>query len=168
MASYNKVILMGHLTRDPQVGTLPNSDTPVCDFSLAVNRQWKDAGGTIREEVLFMDCVAFGKLGQTIGQHLAKGRPIHVEGRLKLDQWEQDDGQGRSKVRVVVEQFRFVDRRPGGGAEQQPPNRPRRTRPVASRRCSTGSPSRNFTEYPIAAQGRVRRGWWRCLRIDLH
>lgn len=133
MASYNKVILMGHLTRDPELRTLPNSQTPVCDFALAVNRQWKDAGGQAREEVLFVDCSAFGKPAQAIGENLTKGRPIHVEGRLKLDRWEQQDGQRRSKIRVVVEQFRFVDRKPAntekpgnGGSEgdgAKPPKR---------------------------------------------
>jgi len=115
MASFNKVILMGNLTRDPELRTLPNSDTHVCDFSLAVNRSWKDADGEIREEVLFIDCTAFGKTGQAIGENLAKGRPIHVEGRLKLERWEQEDGQRRSKHRVIVEQFRFVDRKPTDG-----------------------------------------------------
>jgi single-strand DNA-binding protein len=112
MASYNRVILMGNLTRDPELRTLPNSQTQVCDFALAVNRRWKDADGGDREEVLFIDCAAFGKTGQTIGESLTKGRPIHIEGRLKFEQWEQEDGQRRSKIRVVVEQFRFVDRKP--------------------------------------------------------
>jgi single-strand DNA-binding protein len=108
MASYNKVILMGHLTRDPQNGQLP-AGTTVCKFGLAVNRQWKDAQGGSKEEVLFVDCTAFGKVGQAIGTHLTKGRAIHVEGHLKLDQWEAQDGTKRSKIRVMVEQFRFVD-----------------------------------------------------------
>jgi len=112
MASYNRVILMGNLTRDPQLKTLPNSDTQACDFALAVNRRWKDTDGADKEEVMFIDCVAFGKPAQTIGENLAKGRPIHVEGRLRLEQWDQDDGQHRTKHRVVVEQFSFVDRKP--------------------------------------------------------
>ena len=113
MASYNRVILMGHLTRDPQIlKMLPNSDTQVCDFALAVNRRWKDPSGADREEVLFIDCVAFGNTGKNIGENLTKGRPIHIEGRLRLEQWDQEDGQHRSKHRVVVEQFRFVDRKP--------------------------------------------------------
>jgi single-strand DNA-binding protein len=114
MASYNRVILMGNLTRDPELKTLP-SQTVVCDFALAVNRRWKDGAGEAREEVLFIDCAAFGKTGQTIAESLTKGRPIHVEGHLRLEQWEQEDGQRRSKIRVVVEQFRFVDRKPGSG-----------------------------------------------------
>ena len=112
MASYNKVILMGNLTRDPEIGQLP-SGTSVCEFSLAVNRRWKDSQGETREEALFIDCTCFGKSGQAIATHLKKGRPIHIEGHLKLDMWEAQDGTKRSKVRVIVEQFRFVD----GGRE---------------------------------------------------
>ena len=112
MASFNRVILMGNLTRDPELRNLPNSDTQVCDFALAVNRKWRDANGNEQEDVLFIDCTAFGRTGQTIGENLTKGRPIHIEGRLKFEQWEQEDGQRRSKIRVVVEQFRFVDRKP--------------------------------------------------------
>ena len=114
MASYNRVILMGNLTRDPELKTLP-SQTVVCDFALAVNRKWRDANGNEQEEVLFIDCAAFGRTAQTIGESLTKGRPIHIEGRLKFEQWEQEDGQRRSKIRVVVEQFRFVDAKPGNG-----------------------------------------------------
>ena len=132
MASFNKVILMGNLTRDPELRTVPNSQTQVCDFSLAVNRRWKDSGGTDREEVLFIDCAAFGKTGQTIGENLTKGRPIHIEGRLRLEQWEQEDGQRRSKIRVVVEQFRFVDRKPG--SEPQSAKAPSRTRRAGGKR----------------------------------
>jgi single-strand DNA-binding protein len=131
MASYNKVILMGNLTRDPELKTLP-SQTVVCDFALAVNRRWKDTDGADREEVLFIDCAAFGKTGQTIGESLTKGRPIHIEGRLKFEQWEQDDGQRRSKIRVVVEQFRFVDRKPG--SESQSAKAPSRTRKASGKR----------------------------------
>ncbi len=109
MASYNKVILMGNLVRDPELGQLPNSQTSVCEFTLAVNRRWKDSRDETREETLFIDCTAFGKQAQAIGTHLAKGRPIHLEGHLKLDTWEAQDGSKRSKVRVIVEQFRFLD-----------------------------------------------------------
>ena len=131
MASYNRVILMGNLTRDPELKTLP-SQTVVCDFALAVNRRWKDTDGADRDEVLFIDCAAFGKTGQTIGENLTKGRPIHIEGRLKFEQWEQEDGQRRSKIRVVVEQFRFVDRKPG--SEPQSAKAPSRTRRAGGKR----------------------------------
>lgn len=120
MTGYNKVILMGNLTRDPETKTLPNSETTVCNFALAVNRTWKDTDGNEREEVLFIDCAAFGRIGETIGQYLAKGRPIHIEGRLKLERWEKD-GETRSKVRVIVEQFRFVDSRRDEQADNAKP-----------------------------------------------
>lgn len=108
MASYNKVILMGNLTRDPQASFLP-SGTAVTEFSLAVNRRWKDAQGNPREEVLFIDCSAFGKPAETLAKYLKKGKPVHVEGHLKLDAWEAQDGSKRSKIRVIVAAFRFVD-----------------------------------------------------------
>jgi single-strand DNA-binding protein len=138
MTGYNKVILMGHLTKDPETKTLPNSETTVCNFALAVNRTWKDADGNEREEVLFIDCAAFGEIGATIGQYLAKGRPIHIEGRLKLARWEQD-GQSRSKVRVIVEQFRFVDSRRDEQAESA--KSPKRKTPNAPR--TRNKPARN-------------------------
>lgn len=108
MAGYNKVILIGNLTRDPVLGALPDSGTSVCDFSLAMNRRWRDGKGNEREEVLFMDCTAFGKQAEAIARTLRKGRALHVEGRLKLDRWEAD-GQRRSRVRVVVERFHYAD-----------------------------------------------------------
>ena len=139
MASYNKVILMGHLTRDPELKTLP-SQTVVCDFALAVNRRWKDANGGDREEVLFIDCAAFGKTGETIAGNLTKGRPVHVEGRLRLEQWEQEDGQRRSKIRVVVEQFRFVDRKPGSGQPAERNGRGKRRTSAKSSRPAEAEP----------------------------
>ncbi len=141
MASYNRVILMGNLTRDPELRTLPNSETQVCDFALAVNRQWKDAEGGDREEVLFVDCAAFGKIGQIIGESLTKGRPIHVEGRLKLERWEQEDGQRRSKIRVVVEQFRFVDRKPSNDQPAQRNGRGKRRTGGKSSREAQSAPA---------------------------
>jgi single-strand DNA-binding protein len=125
-SSYNRVILMGRLTRDPQAGTLP-SGTAVCELGLAANRRWRDRDGVVREEVLFIDCTAYGKVAETLAAHLTKGRPVHVEGHLKLDRWEQA-GQTRTKVRVIVEQFRFVDPPPGkrtdGGRDRAPEARP--------------------------------------------
>jgi single-strand DNA-binding protein len=124
--SYNRVILMGRLTRDPQAGTLP-SGTAVCELGLAANRRWRDRDGVVREDVLFIDCTAYGKVAETLAAHLTKGRPVHVEGHLKLDRWEQA-GQTRTKVRVIVEQFRFVDPPPGSradsGRERAPDGRP--------------------------------------------
>jgi single-strand DNA-binding protein len=149
MASYNRVILMGNLTRDPELKTLPDSETQVCDFALAVNRRWKNAGGVEGEEVLFIDCAAFGKNGQTIAETLTKGRPLHVEGRLRFEQWTQEDGQRRSKHRVIVEQFRFVDRKPGTG---KPEKRDTRNK----RRASSKRPAAQPVEAePVGAETEV-------------
>jgi single-strand DNA-binding protein len=107
---FNKVILMGNLTRDPEVRTTPGGQS-VANFSLAVNRTWKGADGNQQEAVSYIDCVAWGRTGEVIAQYVQKGRPILVSGRLDQRSWEQD-GNKRSKVEVVVEDFNFV----GGGA----------------------------------------------------
>ena len=114
MASYNKVILMGNLTRDPQLRYLP-SNMAVCDIGLAVNRRWRDKDGNQKEEVCFVDVTAWGKQAEIINQYMTKGRPLLVEGHLRLDTWTGQDGQKRSKHTVVVETFQFV-----GGRGDQP------------------------------------------------
>lgn len=114
MASFNKVILMGNLTRDPQTSYLP-SQTPVVEFGLAVNRKWRSQDGQQREEVCFIDCRAYGKQAEVIQQYCGKGRPLLVEGRLTLDTWEGKDGQKRSKHRVTVENFQLLGGSPGQG-----------------------------------------------------
>ena len=115
MASFNKVILMGNLTRDPQLKYLP-SQTAVVEFGLACNRKFKTQAGEDKEEVTFVDCTAFGKTGELINQYFTKGKPIFIEGRLKFDQWEDKQGGGkRSKLTVVIENFQFVGSREGGG-----------------------------------------------------
>jgi len=120
MASYNRVILMGNLTRDPELRYLP-SNTPVVNLGLAVNRRYKNQQGEQQEEVTFVDCEAFARPAEVINQYLGKGQPIHIEGRLRLDQWQSQDGQNRSKLKVVIENFQFVDRRgDGGGGGGQP------------------------------------------------
>lgn len=113
MANFNKVFLMGNLTRDPQVSYLP-SQTAVCELGLAVNRRWTGQDGQQKEEVSFVDVVAYGKQAETLGKYLRKGRPVFIEGRLKLDQWEAQDGTKRSKMRVVLEGFQFIDSRGAG------------------------------------------------------
>ncbi len=105
--SYNKVILVGNLTRDPQMSYLP-SQTAVVEFGLAVNRRWRGPDGQQREDTCFIDCRAYGKQAETMNQYLAKGRTVLVEGRLHLDTWEGKDGTKRSKHRVVVERFQFL------------------------------------------------------------
>lgn len=107
MASFNKVLLMGNLTRDPQLSYLP-SQTAVVDFGLAVNRRWTGKDGQDRNEVCFVDCRAFGRLAENINKYLSKGRPLFVEGRLTFDTWTAQDGTKRSRHRVTVESFQFL------------------------------------------------------------
>ena len=108
MPSFNRVTLMGNLTRDPQLKHLP-SNTTVADFGLAMNRHYKTTSGEDREEVCFIDCSAFGRHAEVIGQFCRKGKPLFIEGRLKYDQWDdKTSGAKRSKVSVVVENFQFV------------------------------------------------------------
>lgn len=109
MANYNRVILLGHLTRDPEVRHT-QSGTAVAKLGIAVNRKTKDGGS-----VCFVDLVAFGKTAELIGEHLHKGDPMFVEGRLEYSSWEAPDGSKRSRLEVVVETFQFLnsgDKRP--------------------------------------------------------
>ncbi len=108
MASLNRVYLMGNLTRDPQLRQTPNN-TSVCNVGVAVNRQYTDGGGNRQEETTFVDMEAWGRTAEVMSQYLQKGRPVFIEGRLKLDQWQDRDGNNRSKLRVVVENMQFVD-----------------------------------------------------------
>ncbi len=114
MPNLNKVMLMGNLTRDIELRHTA-SNMAIAKFGLAVNRKWKTPEGEQREEVTFVDCDAFGRTAEVMSQYLAKGRPVFIEGRLKLDQWEDKEGQKRSKLAVVVESFQFIDTKPGGG-----------------------------------------------------
>lgn len=113
MANFNKVMLMGNLTRDPELRHLP-SNTAVVSLGLAVNRQWRNQQGEQQEETTFVDCESFGRQAEVINQYLRKGRPIFIEGRLKLDQWQDRDGGNRSKLKVIIENFQFVDSRGSG------------------------------------------------------
>lgn len=116
MPSLNKVMLMGNLTRDPELRVLPKG-TPICQFSLAINREFKMESGEKREEVIYVDIEAWGKTGETIAKYCTKGKPLYVEGRLKLDQWEdKNTKEKRSRMKVVMESFQFLgDSRGGSG-----------------------------------------------------
>ena len=117
MPNYNKVILMGNLTRDPEV-RYTSSGTAIAKLGIAVNRYWSNKDGQKQEETTFVDVDAFGRQAETIGQYLKKGRPIMVEGRLKLDQWDdKQTGQKRSKLGVVLDRFEFIDSRGEGGGD---------------------------------------------------
>ena len=106
---FNKVILIGNLTRDPEMRYTPQG-TSVCNFGLAVNRKYKQADDA-KEEVMFINIVVFGKQADTCGQYLNKGSSALIEGRLKENRWETEDGQKRSKHEIVAQSVRFLSRR---------------------------------------------------------
>jgi len=122
MANLNKVMLIGNLTRDPELRVTPKG-TAICQFSLAVNRKFKDESGGEREEVTYVDIEAWSKQGETIAKYCTKGRPLFVEGRLRLDQWEdKTTKEKRSRMKVVLENFQFLgsgrgDAAASGGGE---------------------------------------------------
>ncbi|MGY8753336.1 MAG: single-stranded DNA-binding protein [Phycisphaerales bacterium] len=129
MATYNKVLIMGNLTRDPELKQTP-SNQPVAQIGLAMNRKFKDREGNMREEVTYVDCEAWGRTAEVMAQYLSKGKPVFVEGRLKLDQWQDKDGNNRSKLKVVIESFQFIDSK--GGQSSAPPanNQAQQTDPL--------------------------------------
>jgi single-strand DNA-binding protein len=115
MPNYNKVILMGNLTRDPEV-KYTSGGTAIAKLGMAINRTLTNKEGQKQEETTFVDVDAFGRQAEVIGQYLKKGRPVMIEGRLKLDQWDdKQTGQKRSKLGVTLEGFQFLDSRGEGG-----------------------------------------------------
>ncbi len=124
MANYNRVILMGNLTRDPQLRYTPSGQA-VADFGLAINRRRRSSEGERRDQATFVEVTAWGRQAEVINEHFTKGRPIFLEGRLHLDEWTSQDGQRRSKLKVVLENFQFITPRAG------PSNQPPRPRPDA-------------------------------------
>jgi single-strand DNA-binding protein len=133
MSSFNKILLMGHLTRDPQLSYTPNQ-TAVVDFGIATNRKFKKQDGSTGKEVCFVNCTSFGKSAETLNKYVSKGSPLFIEGRLKFDSWTAQDGTKRNKLNVIVEAFQFLpsgnnqSQSQDGGAnpeydeEYQPPN----------------------------------------------
>jgi len=120
MASFNKVILAGNLTRDPELRYLPNG-TPVARIGLAIGRRWKTETGELKEDTTFVDVDAYGKQAETIAQYMKKGRPILIEGRLRYDSWDdKQSGQKRSKLSVVGDTLQFI----GDGKGAQGGSRP--------------------------------------------
>jgi len=116
MASFNKVILLGNLTRDPEVRYTPKGSA-VCDLGIAINRSYTLDSGEKREEVTFVDVVLWSRLAEIAGEYLKKGRPVFIEGRLQLDTWDdKQSGQKRSKLRVIGETMQLLGGRPPGAA----------------------------------------------------
>lgn len=107
MSSFNKVILLGRLTRDPELRVTPNGNN-ICKFAIAVSRKFKALDGSLKEETTFIDIDAFGKHAEVIAKFFSKGKPIFLEGRLKLEQWDTSSGEKRSKLAVILENFQFI------------------------------------------------------------
>jgi len=122
MPSFNRVLLLGNLTRDPILKALP-TQTQVCEFGLAVNRKFRTPAGEDRVDTVFVDCAAFGKTGEIISQYCTKGRSIFVEGRLRFDSWEDKQRSKHSKLSVVVETVQFLGARDGSSQTAAPPSK---------------------------------------------
>ena len=135
MQGYNKVILIGNLTRDPDVRVTP-AGLKIAKYSLAVNRRYKTSDGEVKEEVVFVDCDQFGKGAEVVEKYCEKGKALMVEGRLKMDQWETKDGQKRSKLCVVVESMTFVGGNDGEKRAEEPQGSTHRPPPVPGGRGS--------------------------------
>lgn len=142
----NHVVLAGHLTRDPELKQI-GADRVVASTGLAINRRWKDTAGTQHEEATFIEIECWGRTAELVGQYLKKGSPAYVEGRLKLDSWDdKESGQKRSKLKVVAESVQFLNARPaseGGeaGERSQPaPAASRASAPAPKRRAMAAAP----------------------------
>ena len=132
MPNLNRVILMGNLTRDPELRQTPSSQS-VCNFGLAVNRHYTDGDGQKQQDTTFVDAEAWGRTAEVIDQYLAKGAPILVEGRLKQDQWQdRESGANRSKLKVVVESFEFISSGRNGNEQNPPSDQPKKAEPSRS------------------------------------
>ena len=142
MASLDKVLLIGNLTRDPDVRMMSNG-RPVCNFGLALNRNYKDSEGNRKEEVTFVDVECFGPRAEAVAKFFTKGRSIFVEGRLKLDQWESKEGEKRSAIRVVLDNFEFVDSKQDGASNQ--------SRNIETSAPVTSTPSQTQRSEPTAS-----------------
>jgi len=137
MLNLNSVALAGHLTRDPEVRVI-GADRSVASFAVAINRRYKGQDGELKEEATFVDCEAWGRTAEIIGQYLTKGSPVYIEGRLRLDTWQDKDGQKRSRLKVVADNVQFLgSKRPADGAEAAPGEE----KPVYARSARSGASS---------------------------
>ena len=140
MASYNRVILMGNLTRDPELRYTPKG-TAIAKIGLAVNRVWTNEAGEKKEDVTFVDVDVFGRTAENVGQYMRKGRPILIEGRLKLDQWDdKQTGQKKSRLGVVAEIVQFLGSAPAAGEGGGGPAAPRAPRPAPAAGAPAAEP----------------------------
>ncbi len=140
MASFNKVILVGNLTRDPELRYTPKG-TAIAKIGIAVNRVWTSETGEKKEEVTFVDVDVFGRTAENVGQYMRKGRPILIEGRLRLDQWDdKTTGQKKSKLGVVAETVQFLGSAQGGEGGASAPLRQRPAAPAGEPLEGDGPP----------------------------
>ena len=145
MASFNKVILLGNLTRDPEVRYTPKG-TAVTELGMAVNRVYTAENGEKREETTFVDVTLWGRTAEIAGEYLKKGRPVFIEGRLQLDTWDdKTSGQKRSKLKVVGEGLQLIGSRPGGGGgggggDEEGPSAPRSNRTAPPPKSAPSAP----------------------------
>ena len=132
MANLNKVLLLGNVTRDPEVRYTPKGSA-VCDLGVAVNRSYTTDSGEKREEVTFVDVTLWGRTAEVASEYLKKGRPVFVEGRLQMDTWDdKQTGQKRTRLRVVADNMQLLGGRPPGGAEPPGDSRPTSAPPKKS------------------------------------
>ncbi len=150
-ASLNKVFLMGNLTRDPEVKYTPKG-TAVCDLGLAINDSYKAQDGTIKETVTFVDVEVWGRTAENCKQYLSKGRPVFVEGQLKLDQWETPQGEKKSKMRVRADRVQFL----GGGPNAGGGGTGGGSRSAGERPYASGETGRTASRPPQAAPSEDR------------
>ena len=120
MSSVNCVLLLGHLTRDPELRYTPTG-AAVAQFGLGVNHRWRDAAGTLQASPCFVEVVTWGKQAETVAAHCVKGRPVFIEGRLQLDQWETEAGERRSRLKVVAQRVTFLSRSERAEASAEAP-----------------------------------------------
>lgn len=152
MASYNRVILIGNLTRDPEV-RFSSGNNAICKLGLAVSRNYTTRDGEKREDTTFVDVDAFGKVAEILGKYLSKGRPVMIEGRLQLDTWETKEGEKRQKLKVVCENFQFLgtgrggDQESSGGGSSSPERSSPPVREGSAR--AGGSSEENFDDEDI-------------------
>lgn len=144
MANFNKVILLGNVTRDPEVKYTPKG-TAIAQVGMAINRTWTDESGQKKEETTFVDVEFFGRVAEIAGQYVKKGNPLFIEGRLKLDTWDdKQSGQKRSKMKVVCENMQLMGGKSEGGQRQQPQRPASPPRPQADPDLDASPDEPNF------------------------
>ncbi len=154
MANFNKVIMAGRLTRDPQLSYLP-SNTPVTEIGLATNRKWRGQDGEMKDDTCFVDCRVYGKQAETLNQYMSKGRGLLIEGHLQLQQWTAKDGTKRSKHMVIIERFEFLDGRRDDGPGDRPMPQAATAPQAAAAPQATPAPAMPSDEAPAPADADI-------------